>query len=124
MPLTTMSTFPKKRGSRVDAETAAARAIEALEDLAAPDEPMVLIYQEEREWCWLFPFTTVHSLTTGDLQDTLVTGPLVVPKNGASPWVAPSSPPVERWLNEYAKENELPELELPEVPDPFADADA
>jgi hypothetical protein len=51
---------------------------------------------------------TVRAIETGDVMDTLATGPLVVPKNGAQPWVAPSRPPVERWLNDYAVRAGLP----------------
>jgi hypothetical protein len=49
-----------------------------------------------------------------------VTGPLVVPKSGAEPWVAPSSPPLERWLNEYAERAGLPAVPVPAAPNPFA----
>jgi len=106
----------------MDVDTARARATEALQDietqhllaLVNPDSPA------EYEWCWLYTFNTVRAIETGDIMDSLAIGPLVVPKSGAEPWVAPSSPPVERWLNEYAARNGLPTVPVPVQPDPFA----
>lgn len=42
------------------------------------------------------------------------------PRTAPSPWIAPSSPPVERWLNEYATREGLPPVLVPAMPDPFA----
>ncbi|HET6481643.1 MAG TPA: YrhB domain-containing protein [Actinoplanes sp.] len=107
----------------MDVDVARATATEALPELVPSVRPLVLLAPHECDWCWLFPFDSAHAIETGDLVDALMTGPLVVPKNGARPWVAPSSPPVERWLNEYAKVNGLPPVPVPVAPDPFPGAD-
>ncbi|GLZ02352.1 hypothetical protein Acsp02_96030 [Actinoplanes sp. NBRC 103695] len=41
--------------------------------------------------CWLFRFNTAAAIETGDFRDGLAVGPLVVPKDGDQPWIAPSS---------------------------------
>jgi hypothetical protein len=118
-PLSTTKTTRKDHD--MDADAAGARAAEALRDLEEPGQPLVLLPPREFDWCWLYPFNTARAVETGSFLDALVTGPLVVPKNGAQPWVAPSSPPVERWLNEYATANGHPQVPLPaRVPDPFS----
>jgi hypothetical protein len=107
----------------MDVDTARAHAIEAIAQIERDGEPLTLIAEDtpkEYEWCWLFPFNTVRGIETGDIMDSLVTGPLVVPKNGAEPWIAPSSPPVEMWLNEYAEAEGLPLVPVPAMPNPFA----
>jgi hypothetical protein len=106
----------------MDLDAARAQATEALQEIET-GQPLALVSPDapsEYEWCWLYPFNTVRAIETGDIMDTLATGPLVVPKSGAEPWVAPSSPPVERWLNEYAAEHGLPPVPVPVQPDPFA----
>lgn len=107
----------------MDANDARAKAVAALREIEGPGQPLTLTAPDEPgeyPWCWVYPFTTVRALETGDIMDTLATGPLVVPKNGARPWVAPSSPPLERWLNEYAEREGLPPVPVPAAPDPFA----
>ncbi|MET0495258.1 MAG: YrhB family protein [Actinoplanes sp.] len=107
----------------MDVNDARARATATLREYEEPGQPLALLHPEaasEYSWCWLYPFNTVRAIETGDLMDSLATGPMVVPKNGAQPWVAPSSPPVERWLNEYAKRAGLPLVPVPAAPDPFA----
>ncbi|KXK63001.1 hypothetical protein AWW66_04980 [Micromonospora rosaria] len=110
----------------MNADRALVRATAALRRLeqSGSGEPLALVPDAatERGWCWLFPFNTVRAIETGDIMDSLATGPLVVPKDGAEPWVAPSSGPVERWLNEYAMEKDLPLVFEPATPDPFAPA--
>jgi hypothetical protein len=106
----------------MDLDAARAQATEALQEIET-GQPLALVSPDapsEYEWCWLYPFNTVRAIETGDIMDTLATGPLVVPKSGAEPWVALSSPPVERWLNEYAAEQGLPPVPVPVQPDPFA----
>lgn len=96
----------------MNADRALARATVALRRIEEhrPDEPLTLVSGAavERGWCWLFPFDTVRAVETGDIMASLATGPLVVPKDSAPPWVAPSSGPIERWLNAYAMEHGLP----------------
>jgi hypothetical protein len=105
----------------MDAEAAKARATTALREIDSP-EPLALIKHPptEYEWCWTFTFNTVKAIETGSFSDALMTGPLVVPKSGAEVWVAPSSPPVERWLDQYAEEQGLPRVPVPEPEDPFS----
>ncbi|WFE34599.1 YrhB domain-containing protein [Micromonospora sp. WMMD975] len=110
----------------MNADRALARATVALRRVEEerPDEPLTLLPEAatERLWCWVFPFDTVRAIETGDIMASLATGPLVVPKNNAEPWVAPSSGPIERWLNEYAMAHDLPLVFEPARPDPFAGA--
>ncbi|MFJ8690498.1 YrhB domain-containing protein [Micromonospora wenchangensis] len=110
----------------MNADRALARATVALRRIEGDgsDELLTLVpgAATERGWCWLFPFDTVRAVETGDIMASIATGPLVVPKNNAQPWVAPSAGPVERWLNRYAMEHDLPLLVEPAQPDPFADA--
>ncbi|MFG1918549.1 YrhB domain-containing protein [Micromonospora sp. NPDC048898] len=107
----------------MNADRALARANAALRRLEQnrPDEPLALLPESatERGWCWLFPFNTARAIKTGDIMASLATGPLVVPKTGAEPWVAPSSEPIERWLNRYAMEEDLPLAFEPARSDPF-----
>ena len=42
-----------------------------------------------------------------------MTGPLVVDKDGSATWVAPSAPPLERWLNEHATRRGFPPVPVP-----------
>ena len=105
----------------MDADAAEQRAIAVLREIEDPDQPLALYPTPptEFEWCWLFPFNTVTAID-GDFMSSLMTGPVVVPKGGADPWIAPSSPPVERWLNEYAEREGLPALPVPVLENPFA----
>ena len=107
----------------MDADDALARATAALRELEEPGKPLALLAPgtpAEYPWCRVYDFNTVRAIETGDIMDTLATGPLVVPDSGAPPWVAPSSPPLERWLNEYAAREGLPAVPVPAAPDPFA----
>ncbi|MFI7306386.1 YrhB family protein [Micromonospora aurantiaca] len=107
----------------MNADDARTRAQAALRGLENPGQPLTLLAPDapaEYEWCWVYPFNTVRATETGSIMDTLAVGPLVVPKNGAEPWVAPSGPPLERWLNEYAAREGLPAVPVPAAPDPFA----
>ncbi len=108
----------------MDTDAARDRATQKLKELEDEIDagPLTLLAPEqprEYDWCWLFPFNTVQGVQSGAFMDSLATGPLVVPKNGAEPWVAPSAPPLERWLNEYAAREGLPEVPLPNHPNPF-----
>ena len=107
----------------MDANDARDRATAALRELEDPARPLALLAPDapsEYSWCWVYPFNTERAIETGDIMDTLATGPLVVPKSDAAPWVAPSSPPLERWLNEYAEREGLAPVPVPAAPDPFA----
>jgi hypothetical protein len=106
----------------MNADDARARATAVLRELEDPGQPLALVDQPpvEYPWCWVFSYNTAKAIQTGSFLDSLMTGPLVVPKNGAEPWVAPSSPPLERWLNEYAERAGLPAVPVPAAPDPFA----
>ena len=53
----------------------------------------------------MFPFNTVAFLEHRDLLNSIPTGPLIVPKDGSEPWVAPSAYPVETILDEYEREH-------------------
>jgi hypothetical protein len=106
-----------REGSVVDVNKARQRATAKLREIEDPDTPLTLVAPEggvEYEWCWLFFFNTVTYGETGDILDSVFTGPLVVMKDDSAPWIAPSSPPVEAWLNKYASEQGgLPELPVP-----------
>ncbi|WP_305790264.1 YrhB domain-containing protein [Symbioplanes lichenis] len=107
----------------MNADDARARATAVLRELEDPNRPLALVNASqpgEYEWCWVFPYNTAKAIETGSFLDSLATGPLVVPKNGAQPFVAPPSPPLERWLNEYAQREGLPQVPVPPAPDPFA----
>jgi hypothetical protein len=100
----------------MDVDTARGRAIETLRQVEEGGHPLALLDPGnpiEHEWCWLFPFNTARAIETGDFMDSLAVGPLVVPKSGEQPWIAPSSPPVEKWLNAYAERNSLTLLPMP-----------
>ncbi|GLZ01763.1 YrhB family protein [Actinoplanes sp. NBRC 103695] len=102
----------------MDVDAARARATEALRQAEQGGHPLALLDPDnpiEHEWCWLFPFNTVRTIETGDFLDSLAVGPLVVPKNGKQPWIAPSSPPVEKWLNAYADRTNLTPLPIPVI---------
>ena len=107
----------------MDVDTARAAAAEALLDMERPGQPLVLLDPEnpvEHEWCYLFAFNAVRAVE-GDRNAMMLSGPVVVPKDGAPPWAAPSSRPVERWLNDYAASNNLPPVPMPPLaPNPFA----
>jgi hypothetical protein len=106
----------------MNADDAGARATAVLRELEDPGQPLALIGDRPSEypWCWVFSYNTAQAIETGSFLDSLVTGPLVVPKSGAEPFVAPSSPPLERWLNEYAEREGLPVVPVPAAPNPFA----
>jgi hypothetical protein len=105
----------------MNADDARERATAVLREIEDPAKPLALLAgpPSEYDWCWLFGFNTVRAID-GDFLASLATGPVVVPKNGNDPWVAPSSPPVQRWLNEYAEQEGLPAIPVPVPGNPFA----
>jgi hypothetical protein len=106
----------------MEIEAARGRAIAAMREFEEPGDPLTLIPsgEVEYEWCWLFAFNSVAAIEEDDDMAYLITGPLVVPKNGNPVWIAPSSPPVEQWLNQYAANEDLPAVPVPVSSDPFA----
>ncbi|MEV6636923.1 YrhB family protein [Actinoplanes sp. NPDC051470] len=100
----------------MDVDAARAQATATLRQIEEGGHPLALLDPDspiEHEWCWLFPFNTARAIETGDFMHSLAVGPLVVPKSGDEPWVAPSSPPVEKWLNAYAERMNLTLVPLP-----------
>jgi hypothetical protein len=95
-----------------DARSLAAQRLAELQDPATPlrlsDAP-----PDEYPWCWAFAYNTVAWYETGVFTDAVAAGPLVVDKDGAAVWQAPSAPPLERWLNEHARQRGLPEIPIP-----------
>lgn len=115
----------------MDANEARALAAARLREMQDPAEPLRLSVDPptEYEWCWAFRYNTQRWYRTGALTDAVVAGPLVVDKEpvtgppedvGGEPvWQAPSAPPLERWLNEYAARHGLPPVPVPEPGSPW-----
>lgn len=75
-----------------------------MREVEDPDTPLKLDDNqiEERPWCWIFWFNTVDYFETHDPLDTVLSGPIVVNKDGSEVWIAESSRPPEQLLDEYA----------------------
>ncbi len=104
-----------------DAAQARKYAAELLAGLATPETPLRLADEVPREyaWCWVFPFNSERWFTTRSFTDAVVSGPIVVDKESAHTWVAPSSPPLERWLNAHAAERGYDPVPVPEPKSPW-----
>lgn len=115
----------------MDVDEARRLAAERLREVADPAEPLRLSDDppDEYPWCWVFRYNTERWYRTGVLTDAVMAGPLVVDKvpldgppeetGGWPVWQAPSSPPVERWLNEYAARHGLPPVPVPAPGSPW-----
>ena len=92
----------------MDLNEAVATAERALRGAERADLPLRQAPREfwlERSWCYVFPFNTVAFFDHNDLRNSIPAGPLVVPKDGTTPWGAPSAPPIERFLEAYEQEH-------------------
>ncbi|BCJ35624.1 hypothetical protein Athai_31270 [Actinocatenispora thailandica] len=98
----------------MDAEQARACAQARLDQLQDPAAPLRLSEAPPTgyRWCWAFTYNTVAWYETGVFRDAVVVGPLVVDQDGEV-WQAPSAPPLERWLNEHARQRGFPEIPTP-----------
>jgi hypothetical protein len=105
----------------MDADEARRLAAERLRAVADPAEPLRLSTDppDEYPWCWVFRYNTERWYRTGALTDAVLAGPLVVSKVDGEVWQAPSAPPLERWLNEYAAGHGLPPVPVPEPGSPW-----
>jgi len=105
----------------VDLAEARDRAADKLRELQDPATPLRLSDDppDEYAWCWVFGFNTERWFRTGELADGAVSGPVVVDKDGGAVWIAPSAPPLERWLNVHAAERGLGPVPVPEAGDPW-----
>ncbi|MGW5578519.1 YrhB domain-containing protein [Micromonospora chokoriensis] len=65
-------------------------------------------YFAEYTWCWLFSFNSVRYSESGNPLDAVLTGPVVVNKDGSDVWIAPSAPPLDARLNDYASRHGYP----------------
>ena len=99
----------------MDVDEARRLATAKLAELQDPAQPLRLADEppDEYPWCWIFTFNTERWYQTGVLTDAAMTGPLVVDKDGSATWVAPSAPPLERWLNEHATRRGFPPVPVP-----------
>src|SRR3712207_3600744 len=104
----------------MDVEEARRRATGKLRGIQDPSTPLRL-HDEPTEypWCWVFGFNTEKWFRTGSFTDGVISGPVVVDKDGGDVWIAPSSPPLERWLNAHAAEHGFAPVPVPEPGNPF-----
>jgi hypothetical protein len=105
----------------MDADEARRLATDRLREVADPTEPLRLSADPPTgyPWCWVFRYNTERWYRTGALTDAVVAGPLVVNKADGTVWQAPSAPPVERWLNEYAASHGLAPVPVPAPGSPW-----
>lgn len=90
----------------MDMTEARERATAKLRDLESADNPLRLDVSrdpQERSWCWIFPFDSARYLETGNFLDSVVSGPIVVNKDGSDTWVAGTGAPLDDWLDRYAR---------------------
>lgn len=57
---------------------------------------------QERQWCWVFPFNSQDYCETGSINDMVLSGPIVVNKDGSEVWVTGTYKPPEEFLDDYA----------------------
>jgi hypothetical protein len=107
----------------MDAAVAQESAVAMLREIEDPASPLVLSPDSDPRdfpWCWVFAFNSARYFETRQFSDAVVSGPIVVVKDSSDVWVAPSAPPVEQWLNQYAQEHGLTPVPLPPPPpNPF-----
>jgi len=105
----------------IGADEARRLAAELLTGLAEPQTPLRLADgpPQEYSWCWVFTFNTERWFATGAFGDAVLSGPIVVDKESAHSWVAPSAPPLTRWLNAYAAEHGYPPVPVAEAASPW-----
>lgn len=72
----------------------------------------------EIEWAWWFPFDTVRYFETRHFPDSVLSGPIVVNKDGSEVWIVASAPPIEQWLNQYAEKHGYPSVPMPPLATP------
>jgi hypothetical protein len=106
----------RERDNFMDIEEARGRATAKLREVEDAGELLQLFGDDEvaaYPWCWVFPFNTVRWFETRRFTDGAISGPIVVNKDASETWIAPSAPPLERWLNQYGRERGYPEIEIP-----------
>ena len=89
----------------MDAAFARELAMLKLRKLEDPDYPLVLEPDrdpDEHSWCWVFPFNTAEYYSSQDPLDSVLSGPIVVNKDGSEVWVLATSRPIDELLDEYA----------------------
>lgn len=74
------------------AETKAESLLRSIED-RLPLRPSIDRGVIETDDLWAYTYNSVRFLDEGDSLAMIPTGPIVVPKDGAEPWVAPSAYP-------------------------------
>lgn len=60
---------------------------------------------EERSWCWIFWLNGERWFETGDDFDSILSGSIVVNKDGSDVWVLGTARPYEEFLDEYAAQH-------------------
>ena len=102
----------------MDQNEARALAEAKLREIEEPGNPLRIldaVEPQEYPWAWTFMFNSARYLETRDIESSVISGPIVVNKDGSAVWQAPSAPPVEQWLNQYAEQNGYPQVPLPEI---------
>src|SRR5689334_19441395 len=92
----------------MDVDEARGRAVRKLREIETEQHPLRLDDSrgpQQRAWCWIFPFDSVRYFQTGRFLDSVVSGPIVVNKDGTDTWVAGTGLPLDEWLDEYARRN-------------------
>jgi hypothetical protein len=96
----------------MDATSARALAAAKLRELTDPAYPLALDDERgpaERSWCWVFPFNTTAWFTSRHPLDAVLSGPVVVTKDGRDVFVVGTARPVDTLLAEYAATHGYPE---------------
>lgn len=80
----------------VELDEAWERARRKVAELSREDLPMSLNEEaepSETSWCWIFSFSSARYFETRSPMDLLLSGPIVVNKDGSEEWVAGSAEP-------------------------------
>src|SRR5690349_5637298 len=96
----------------MDVDEARGRALRKLREIESPDHPLRLDDArppQERSWCWIFRYDAVRFFETGSFLHSVVSGPIVVNKDGTDTWIAGTGRPLDEWLAGYAHEHGYPD---------------
>ncbi|BCJ52714.1 hypothetical protein Asp14428_41890 [Actinoplanes sp. NBRC 14428] len=120
-PSLTGSGARAQAGAEMDAGAARVRAARKLAERQDPGTPLRLFDDPpvEYAWCWVFHFNAEKWFRTGEFRDSVVSGPVVVDKDGGDVWIAPSALPLERWLNDHAARRGFAPVPVPETGSPW-----
>jgi hypothetical protein len=97
----------------MDVDEARDRAVRKLREMESAETPLQLDETrgpQERAWCWIFPFDSVRYFQTCRFMDSVVSGPIVVNKDGSDTWIAGTALPLDEWLDNYAEKNGYPRV--------------